>query len=338
MPNSSLIRRMSGSWWIIVVGLTVLIHSSALAADDDADNSSLNRVVSPEEQSEFSRYIRVTSDDEDQPEALQTSVCRYIRGADADRVVVDLVAAVHIGERSYYEDLNELFDDYDVVLYELVAEQGTRPARGGHRSAHPISALQDLSRSVLALESQLEHVDYSRDHFVHADLSPAEISERMAERGDSAMTIAMDVFAHILRQIQRRASGDDQTLTELEQIDPLMLLLNANFDLRLKQALAKEMATGELMEGALPKSVQQMLIKDRNEAVVRVLLREIDKGHKKIAIFYGAAHMSDFERRLINDLGMTPGDQRWITAWDLSPRTSSRPDPFRLLLQYFDVE
>ncbi|MDA1178761.1 MAG: hypothetical protein O2931_08195, partial [Planctomycetota bacterium] len=37
-------------------------------------------------------------------------------------VRVDLVAAVHVGERSYYDVLNRRFADYDVVLYELVAE------------------------------------------------------------------------------------------------------------------------------------------------------------------------------------------------------------------------
>ena len=45
-------------------------------------------------------------------------------------VVVDLIGAVHVGEKAYYEALNKQFEDYDAVLYELVAPEGTRVPKG----------------------------------------------------------------------------------------------------------------------------------------------------------------------------------------------------------------
>ena len=58
------------------------------------------------------------------PIALETAIVRY-GPTTMTRLIktahVDLVAAVHIGEKEYFSTLNQLFQTYDVVLYELVA-------------------------------------------------------------------------------------------------------------------------------------------------------------------------------------------------------------------------
>jgi hypothetical protein len=48
-----------------------------------------------------------------------------------------------------------------------------------------------------------------------------------------------------------------------------------------------------------------------------VLNEERKKGKQRIAIFYGAGHMADFERRLVNEYGMEVADVNWRSAWDL---------------------
>jgi len=45
--------------------------------------------------------------------------------------------------------------------------------------------------------------------------------------------------------------------------------------------------------------------------------QQLTAGKKKIAIFYGAAHMPDFDKRLKEDFGMKRTDSVWITAWNL---------------------
>jgi len=48
-----------------------------------------------------------------------------------------------------------------------------------------------------------------------------------------------------------------------------------------------------------------------------VLREQMARGRKRIAIFYGAAHMEDFDRRLRADFGLQPREAVWLEAWDL---------------------
>ena len=61
-----------------------------------------------------------------------------------------------------------------------------------------------------------------------------------------------------------------------------------------------------------------MLVEDRNKACIKVLQQQLTAGKKKIAIFYGAAHMPDFDKRLKEDFGMKRTESEWITAWNLA--------------------
>lgn len=60
------------------------------------------------------------------------------------------------------------------------------------------------------------------------------------------------------------------------------------------------------------------IVKHRNTKCFKILDREIAAGKKKLAIFYGAAHLPDMEERLLGDkYKMTAGEQKWLTAWKL---------------------
>ena len=74
---------------------------------------------------EFGHFMRIRRDEKRKPVAMETSVTRYIgKDADGKQVIVDLIGVVHIGEKSYYEQLNKEFEQYDALLYELVAPEG----------------------------------------------------------------------------------------------------------------------------------------------------------------------------------------------------------------------
>src|SRR6266511_1681785 len=47
---------------------------------------------------------------------LDSAIVTYRR---ADGATVHLVAALHIGEKSYYQKLSALFKEYDALLYEM---------------------------------------------------------------------------------------------------------------------------------------------------------------------------------------------------------------------------
>ena len=64
-------------------------------------------------------------------------------------------------------------------------------------------------------------------------------------------------------------------------------------------------------------TLNTLLIEDRNQAALKVFQTEMAGGKRKMALFYGAAHMPDFEKRLLADYGLKRDKVEWITAWDL---------------------
>ena len=45
---------------------------------------------------------------------------------------------------------------------------------------------------------------------------------------------------------------------------------------------------------------------------------QIQQGKRRVAIFYGAGHLSDMERRLVADFGLQKESQRWLVAWSIT--------------------
>ena len=288
------------------------------------------------------QFLRVVNDRNGDPLCMQTAITRYRPKQGA--LVVDLIGAVHVGEGDYYEQLNRQFEVYDVVLYELVAPAGTRVPAGGSRaraSRGPLDLvawMQSQTKSSLGLESQLEKINYQKSNLLHADMSPADISKKMAERGDSAVTIGLSAMSEILRQQNMTAqSAENQEMINEFANEGIFELLNN--PLKLKRMMAGQFANAGAMEIGLGPTLNQLLITDRNEAAVKVLQNEIAAGTKKIAIFYGAAHMPDFEQQLTADFGLDKTKQVWIDAWDLTKagtkKSNNSPTDlmFRLLNQ-----
>ncbi len=278
------------------------------------------------------QYLRVTKDDQGQPQALQTAMTRF--QAEDGNLIIDLIGAVHVGDRNYYQTLNEQFDLYDVVLYELVAPEGTRvPAGGKASSANPISMLQQSLQKMLGLESQLALIDYQKSNLVHADMSPADIGEKMDERGETAFSVGISAIMEMLGNQKKMAQSLKATGSTPMASESLFELLNN--PLKMKQMMAQQFAQADIVDMGLGKTLNRMLVKDRNSAAMKVLHREIGKGNTQIAIFYGAAHMPDFENRLANELGMRPTKQVWLDAWNLNTAPAKPASPTSLLFDMF---
>ncbi|MEM7454194.1 MAG: hypothetical protein AAF456_07540 [Planctomycetota bacterium] len=291
------------------------------------------REQSSEPVSQQTEYLRMRRDEDGNDVALQTSITRF-RPDDGD-VIIDLVGAVHIGDGDYYRKLNRQFELYDVVLYELVAQQGTRvPAGGAGPSDNPIGMLQQSAQRMLGLESQLALIDYQAENFVHADLSPAEMQQKMAERGDSMLTVGLDAISEMIRN-QNRAMQEAQNDSDNVVDDSA----GGMFDLmgdpqQMKRMMAMQFTEGGGMDLGLGQSLNQILIDDRNEAAMRVLQQQLVNGQKRIAIFYGAAHMADFEQRLVNNFGLQMTEQVWVDAWDLNREIETdMSDPMNMMMQ-----
>jgi hypothetical protein len=272
-------------------------------------------------------FLRIRRDSSGNPISLQTTVTRF-RSKDG-RLLVDLIGAVHVGEKSYYDKLNRQFTQYDSLLYELVAPEGARvPNENARRSSgNPLTWIHDVMCDLLGLESQLSAIDYEPKNFVHADLSPAEMSAKMAERGETPLTVGLAAFAEMLRQqnLNRTQSSSDGSAAQEETVQSLFYVLDD--PLKLKRLMAAQFTESGAVEMGLGQTLNRILVEDRNAACMRVLKSELNAGKTKLGIFYGAAHMNDFERRLTRDLKLRKTDHVWVDAWDLT-RSNRRANAF----------
>jgi hypothetical protein len=260
------------------------------------------------------RFLRLQRDSKDTPTALEAAVVHCAPEAGKAGPTVDLVSAVHVADKAYYDEINKTFEGYDVVLYELVAPQGTRIPKGGRKDGDSVvSMVQKAMKDILQLEFQLEAVDYTRKNLVHADMSPEQFSESMRKRNESVWTMFFRMMGYALA----KESRNDGKSTDAEL---LLALFDKNRALALKRLLAEQF---EDMEGSLlaiegPEG--STLVSGRNQVAAEVLRKQIAAGKRKIAIFYGAGHMADLEKRLHDDFGLVPVSTRWLTAWDLKAK------------------
>lgn len=104
---------------------------------------------------------------------------------------------------------------------------------------------------------------------------------------------------------------------EFAEFQLLAALFDPNRPLALKRLMADQMELVESGTGLGP-TLDTILVQDRNGAAMKVLAREIKKGTHKIDIFYGAAHMPDFDRRLTQELKLKRESMSWMQAWDMS--------------------
>src|SRR3954470_12999108 len=117
-------------------------------------------------QSEFLRFV----DKGSTGSKLETADVAY---RNTDGATVHLVAAVHVGEREYYQGLNQNFKLRDAVLYEMVKPRDAQMPKNADEKMQTHSGVSDIQRmmkDMLGLEFQLDVVDYSASNFVHADL------------------------------------------------------------------------------------------------------------------------------------------------------------------------
>ena len=268
----------------------------------------------------FADFMRVTKQEGKKiPTSYDTAIVKFTD--ENNKIEVDLIGAVHIGDKEYYTELNEIFKRYDAVLYELVAEKDTKPAdkiNGEEKSI--LSSFQSGMGSALALDFQLNHIDYNVKNMVHADLNPTEFARRVSDRGDLVQMFYRAMILGI-----KKSTGDAQKDDLKMQGRMIGAMLASDPALSLKRVLAEEMINQLDDAGwVLGGEEGSAIITDRNAAALKVLRQEIKNGKKKIAIFYGAAHLPEFAGSLAKDFNMKHTGTDWVIAWDLTKDRTAR--------------
>jgi len=240
---------------------------------------------------------------------LETAIATF-EGPGGARV--DLVAAVHVGDRKYYEGLSGLFDSYDALLYEMVkpADAVPVPGKGGGGA---IGFLQKGMKDLLGLTFQLDGIDYRRPHFVHADMDLETFERRQKEKGESLFSLMWKAMTDDLR---RAASGKAEG--DINPYEVLGALMSRDRARNLKLVLGRNFEGIEARAAGLEGEEGSVILTERNAVAIEVLGRTLREGKRRIGLFYGAAHMADLERRL-GEMGFRRTGVRWIVAWDIPP-------------------
>lgn len=276
----------------------------------------VDRTQPPEE-----GYIRFVTDDSG--EKLQTAVRRFRKGNQH----VDLVAVVHVADKRYYDALNRYLANYDVVLYELIGGRYPTEKTVSDVAEIPqdmtgmVGSLQQMLKSALALEFQLDAIDYQAANFVHADMDSDQFLELMLAKNES-----LESMISRMMKVAEDGSIEELPLSEADLTKVLgqMLTAAATGDSeKLKRSLAPIMAESEGLMNLLEGEEGSVIISERNKIVIQKLHEVMAKrSGGKYAVFYGAGHMSDLEERLVAN-GFQKGDVVWADAWTLGKESGT---------------
>ena len=253
----------------------------------------------------FSRYVRYSK----APSELSTSIIRY---GNKNGQTLDLISAIHVGNPSYYQALNQQFTTYDAVLFELILPDSMvgKPLPAKLKSGAGVSSLQNTLANSLGLVTQIENIDYSVPNFVHADLTQSGLSKSMDTRQENVLSYALKALANT--DLSDRDFG--VSTEEMAQLD-LAALLAGTSSPSDRKILLKMFATALTSSGDILATLENTaLIGERNTRAMKVLEEQTSSNKKDFALFYGAAHIPDFEKRLKSN-GWEYLETEWIQAW-----------------------
>ncbi len=247
-------------------------------------------------------YVRYEAPRRGEPGRLSTGVSRW-HHAETDTTLF-LVGAVHIGEREYFTRLQQILDATDVVLFEGVG-------RGAAADAPPPEELAKLDalmqvqlqlKDVLGLAFQKDGMDYRRSFWRNADADYPSMRREMDRRGVSLPTdnaMVRGLLKLVLGSLDVATAGEDNRTR-----------------MRLRRQFASVLGSPALLRGGMMRGAMSVILDWRNEVAIEFLDRELDAGPdgRWLSLFYGAAHLPDFERRL-EGRGFTCVGADWLEAW-----------------------
>lgn len=252
-------------------------------------------------------------------DCLQVAVRRYAVGEGSEAITVQLVGVSHIGSENYYQAVQEILDAADVVLFEGV--DGNQPAflQATVEQSPEHSSLQMNLARALELVFQLHAINYNQPHFINSDVTSVQLmalfeGKEMPASGPAAQA-----------QMEQLLAGMEEASLSGQAAAAVLNMLELHPDWRrgLRWGMVKILGSVTGNVAAYPgfpeelRVMMTVLIEKRNEKVMQDLhaqLAGMPPG-ETVAVFYGAAHMHDFELRLQDEMQAKLLDTQWLTAF-----------------------
>jgi hypothetical protein len=288
----------------LAVALLWALTAPSLANEQPADQPALP---------DYMRYA------EDRSSARLEIAIRSFRMPSGQQV--DLIGVVHIADDAYYQALNRRFDGYDAVLFELVGNPGRltatapQPQTPGTAAEFTgsLSSMQQTVGRYLNLTFQLHAIDYTKKNMVHADTTAEEFARMQRERGENMLTL-------MLRAMSAQLSGGPHTaaMGELNTFALIRILLSPDSAAEFKKALARVFDQAESATAAMESGGASAIVSGRNDvAVQRIQDVLADRKKRRIAVFFGSAHMPGIEATLTGKLNARVTGEEWLAAWTM---------------------
>jgi hypothetical protein len=242
--------------------------------------------------------------------SLETASAKYTH---KDGTKVELIGVVHIADKAYYEQFNEQFKQYDALLYEMVGGDPDKPLTKEDLQANkknPMRFFQLLIGGMMKLDFQLDHIDYTAKNFIHADMTLETFQARQKAKGENLLSL-------LEKSIKAQEEAASQNKNNFNFASMFKLLNDEGGPNGMKLALGRQFHDIESMIGGMEGPDGSVLVAERNITALKVMDREIKSGKKNLGIFYGAAHLPDFDKRLTKELGFQRAETSWNAAWKI---------------------
>jgi len=314
----------------VVLGVLLVVFSLSGCSSASKDQKRAAAAAGPES------YMRVTRPDADTVQ-LQIAARSFnpARGRGPD---IWLVGASHIGESNYFATLQKRLDAHPLVLFEGV---GARSKKIKFNPGEESSVQHTLATS-LGLVFQLSAIDYDRPHFQNSDLTLAQLQALFQSGGkaEGQSTKAGQEFQELLQVMD-----GSSFLGALVHFGIKLIGANPRLQAMTKVILIELLGQikGDMAQlKGMPPEIQRLLeviIQERNKVVVEDVKKELAaRSPRAIAVFYGAGHMADLEKRLRADLSYVPRKTVWLTAMSVNTRqaglSETELDGMRKLIQW----
>ena len=241
---------------------------------------------------------------------------RVFKPASGEGPEVELLGAIHVGERAYYQQLQKHMDAAECVLYEGVKDETKtyKKLTPEEKAKEAAGTAYQKFANLTGRSYQKLNIDYERKQSENCDMTiqqmRAILDAEVALGGQGAVdaTRAIKKFSFIIKLMR-----GDSTLFNLAIWVQRMSYNKA--DLRLKEVL-HACEDKQLADPLLNSRLYKLLVEDRNDHVIKELSHRL-KTHskvKKFLVIYGAAHLPGMEKSLL-ELGYVPsGPIKWLEA------------------------
>jgi hypothetical protein len=215
------------------------------------------------------------------------------------------------------------------VLFELVGDPRrvteTPPQVLKQQSAQQytgtVSSLQELMGRYLNLTFQLGAIDYTKKNMVHADTSAAEFARMQQERGESMLTLLLRAM-----NAQLNRAANQPAASQLNIVELIRILLSPDSATGFKRLVAREFDQMESLTALMEGDAGSAILSGRNGVVMNKLQQVLaNPKQRRIAVFFGAAHMPGIEASLLAGLKAKVSGEEWLAAWTIPKQAPPRP-------------